>query len=372
MTIRKVILREINLPLQSPFVTSHGTITHRRSLIIELMDGDGYTGWGECSALEQPGYLPETLDTSLSALQNWLIPALLKHDFFHPNEIQPYFDKSIRGWNFAKATLEMAVWDLFARQKEIALAQILGGVQQKVAAGIVLGIEDDLHRLIEKAQEAVTKGYKRLKIKIAPGNDYAALQALRRKLGVNFDIAADANSAYTRADLEHLLRFDDLQLSMMEQPFGWDDHFDHAELQKMLQTPICLDESILSFADCQTMHAMQSGRIVNLKPGRVGGLTTSLKIHEFCLKRNIPLWCGGMLESGIGRAFNIALASLPGFTLPGDLSPSARYFERDIVLPEWQMDAQGFVAVPFDRPGIGIEVDRDYLTFVTVGEWQFQ
>ncbi|KAA3659982.1 MAG: o-succinylbenzoate synthase [Calditrichaeota bacterium] len=371
MTIKNVVLREINLPLRQPFVTSHGIIPHRRSLIIELIDNDGHIGWGECAALETPGYLPETFDSSLLVLQKWLVPVIRDRHFSHPGEVSSFFDKSIRGWNFAKAALEMAVWDLFAKKQGSSLADLLGGVQKKVAAGIVLGLQDNLRLLIEKAEEAVAAGYQRLKIKIAPGNDFAILHALRKEFGEKIDLAADANSAYTLADTKNLQRFDEFKLSMIEQPLAWDDHADHAVLQKNIQTPICLDESILSLADCQTMHAMQSGRIVNLKPGRVGGLAPSLKIHEFCQKRRIPLWCGGMLESGIGRAFNIALASLSGFTLPGDLSPSTRYFKRDIVVPEWKMDAQGFVVVPFKKPGIGVDVDRDYLKRVTVDEWNF-
>ncbi len=338
---------------------------------MELVDDDDVSGWGECVALEYPGYLPETIDTALFALQNWLAPALVQYEFSHPAEIADMLDKSARGWHFAKASLEMAAWDLAAKKTGKPLAKLLGGTQKKVAAGLVLGMQETPRILLKKAFAAKDEGYRRLKIKITAGKDLEYLHFLRKNLGDDFDLAADANSAYSKTDFHHLQRFDPLSLSMIEQPLGWDDHVDHAELQKIIKTPICLDESICSPAACRTMLTLGSGRVVNLKPGRVGGLRNALKIHDFCRKNQIPLWVGGMLESGIGRAFNVALASLPGFTLPGDLSPPGQYLERDLVVPPWQIDQQGFVMVPATKPGIGVDIDQNYLAKMTVGNWCF-
>ncbi|KAA3616529.1 MAG: o-succinylbenzoate synthase [Calditrichaeota bacterium] len=372
MQIREITLREIKLPLREVFAASHGEIRTRRLIIVEMRDEENRSGWGECAALETPGYLPETIDISLIALKNWLAPAIIKMNFSHPKQFAEFIAGIARGFNFAKASLEMASWDLFAKDREKSLAELFGGTRKKVAVGKVIGLQKSPQILVEKAIAAVEKGYKRLKIKIMPDADLAYFHALRSSLGQDVDLAADANSAYSSADFSHLQKFDAFNLSMIEQPLGWNDHFHHAELQKVLNTPICLDESICSFADCQTMLAMGSGKIVNIKPGRVGGLVEALKIHDLCVKKDIPVWCGGMLESGIGRGFNIALASLPGFTLPGDLSPSTNYFRNDIVSPEWQMDESGFIAIPYEKTGIGCEVNLDYLEKVTVGKFKFK
>jgi O-succinylbenzoate synthase len=257
----------------------------------------------------------------------------------------------------AKAALEMGCWGLAAVHDGVPLAESLGGTRDRVATGISLGIQPTPDALVERARAARAAGYNKIKVKIAPGADVPFVRAVREALGPDVHLMADANSAYTLADADHLAQLDDFDLIMLEQPLGQDDLVRHAALQRRMRTPICLDESILDVQRAEDMIALGSGRIVNIKPGRVGGYASSLAIHDLCKANGIPVWCGGMLESGVGRAYNIALASLPNFTLPGDLSPSARYWERDIVTPEWTMDSEGMVRVPRDVPGLGIEVD---------------
>jgi O-succinylbenzoate synthase len=275
-------------------------------------------------------------------------------------------DAGIRGHKMPKAAVEMGWWALDALRRGVSLAESLGGSRRQIATGISLGIQPDPQTLVDKVRDAVAAGYRKVKIKIKPGADVEYLAAVRDALGPGPELMADANSAYTLADVEHLRRLDAFGLLMIEQPLAWDDLVRHAELQKHLETPICLDESITGLAQAQDMLSLKSGRIVNVKPGRVGGFAASRAIHDLCHGNGIPVWCGGMLESGVGRAYNVALASLPGFTLPGDVSPSARYWERDVVVPEWTMDENGRVDVPWDRPGLGVEVDRDRIENLTV------
>lgn len=372
MKISAIELREIHLPLRAPFRTNHGTIGDRRLLIVELQSEDKITGWGECSALAWPGYLPETIDGSLLALQKWLIPKMLEIEFQHPAEVAAILDNHVRGWEFAKAALQSAAWDLAAKAAAKSLAEFIGGQRKNVDVGLVLGLQDSPQKLLEKARAGIAAGYRRIKIKIKPGHDLEYLQALRQEFGDDFDLAADANSAYWLDHFEHLQKLDAFNLNFLEQPFGWQDHISHAKLQKLITTPVCLDESLRSLDDCRTMFALNSGRVINLKPGRVGGIKATLDIHNFCRKNKLPLWCGGMLESGIGRAVNIALASLPGFSLPGDLTPPDRYLQSDIIATPWHMDAQGQIAVPHDRPGIGVQIDRDSLEKVTLTTWRFR
>jgi O-succinylbenzoate synthase len=260
----------------------------------------------------------------------------------------------------------MGVWELAARLQGVPLARLLGGTQTRIPVGISLGIQRDPAALVERAAAAHAAGYRKIKIKIQPGSDIEYIGAVREALGPAAALMADANSAYTPADAEHLARLDEFDLMMIEQPLDSEDLVRHAALQQRLRTPLCIDESITSLERAEDMITLGSGRIVNIKPGRVGGFGPALAIHDLCARHGIPVWCGGMLESGIGRAHNVALASLPNFTLPGDLSPSARYWERDIVLPEWTMDAEGMVEVPLTAPGIGVEVDRDRVEDLTV------
>ena len=266
----------------------------------------------------------------------------------------------------AKAAVEMGCWAVAAQQASVSLSSILGGTRDRVQTGISLGIQRTPEALADKAMVARAQGYRKIKLKIKPGADVEFVRAVREALGPDADIMTDANSAYTVDNVRHLEKLDRFGLIMIEQPLGPEDLVRHAALQRRLRTPICLDESITDVERAEDMIALGSGRIINIKPGRVGGFTSSKRIHDLCQANSIPVWCGGMLESGIGRAHNIALASLPNFTLPGDLSPSARYWERDIVTPEWTMDAEGMVAVPLERPGIGVEVDRDRIDDLTV------
>ena len=265
----------------------------------------------------------------------------------------------------AKAAVEMGCWGLAATSDGVPLATRIGGTRDRVATGISLGIQATPAALVERAHAALAQGYRKIKVKIAPGADVAFVRAVRDALGADVHLMADANSAYRLHDADHLAELDAFNLIMIEQPLGVDDLRQHAELQRRLRTPICLDESITSVDRALDMIALGSGRIVNIKPGRVGGYAASRAIHDVCQQHKIPVWCGGMLESGVGRAYNVALASLPNFTLPGDLSPSARYWARDLVTPEWTMDAEGMVPVPRSAPGIGVTVDMDRVDDLT-------
>ena len=366
LRLRRVALREIRLPLREPFRISSGVCTERRILLLELEDASGAAAWSECVAGELPNYSPETVDTAWHAVREWLAPRLLGHDIAEPRQVHALLDRDVRGHDMAKAGLEMGCWAVVAVARGMPLARLLGGVQRRVPVGISIGIQDDPEALVDRARAAAALGYRKVKLKIRPGADVEYVRAVRDALGPGVALMADANSAYTLADAEHLARLDAFALTMIEQPLGDDDLVRHAALQRRLETPICLDESITSIERAEDMLALGSGRIINIKPGRVGGFAPSIAIHDLAMRHGIPVWCGGMLESGVGRAHNVALASLPNFTLPGDLSPSARYWERDIVRPEWTMGPDGMVDVPLDRPGIGVEVDRDRVDDLTV------
>ena len=375
-----VHLREIRLPLATPFVTSAGRVDTRRLLLLELVDASGARSWSECVALERPTYTPETVDTARLALREWLVPRVLGRSFDHPADVHRALTNAARGHAMARAALEMGCWGLLAEMRGAALAELAmeasgadGERRAVVATGVVLGMAESVDALVAKARSAVDAGYRRLKIKIGPGHDLEPLAALRAALGPEVVLWADANSAYHPADADHLARLDPLALGLLEQPLAWDDLRRHAELRRRLATPICLDESLDSLARVEDMLALGEQDddavpwIVNLKAGRVGGWTEALAIHDLCASRGIPLWHGGMLESGIGRAYNVALASLPGFDLPGDLSPSARYWQRDLVTPEWTMDPHGDVAVPRGT-GLGVEVDGERIAAMAVWE----
>ncbi len=362
----RIRLLEIHLPLKEPFQISSGVVQNRRIMLVQVIDADGAEGWGECVAGEYPNYHPETVDTAWLAIRQWLAPKLFERSFDHPMEIYPWLQRDIRGHHMAKAAVEMAVWELAARKAGQSLSRYLGGTRDKVAVGISIGIQPTPDALVEKVREAMAAGYRKAKIKIKPGADVAYVRAVRETLGPDVPIMVDANNAYTLDDADVLRTLDQFHLMMIEQPLAWDDLLQHAKLQQTLQTPICLDESITGVERAHDMIELQAGRIINIKPGRVGGFTSSKQIHDLCQQNNIPVWCGGMLESGVGRAHNVALASLANFTLPGDISPSSRYWQRDIVVPEWQMDAEGMISVPVDKPGMGVELDMDYLDHLTV------
>jgi o-succinylbenzoate synthase len=366
LRIDTVTLREIRLPLKEPFRISSGVVSERRICLLELTTDDGITAWSECVAGEQPNYSSETIDTAWHAIREWLAPRLLASSVNSAADVFALLDRNIVGHNMAKAALEMGCWDVEARQKELPLSKLLGGTRDRVATGISIGIQASPAALVERARAAFAQGYRKIKVKIQPGADIEYVAAVRNALGESVHMMADANSAYTLADADHLAKLDAFDLIMIEQPLSRDDLVRHAALQRKLKTPICLDESITSVDRAEDMIALGAGRIINIKPGRVGGFTVSKGIHDVCARASIPVWCGGMLESGIGRAHNVALASLPNFQLPGDLSPSARYWERDIVIPEWTMDADGMVHVPLSASGIGVTVDIDHVEDLTV------
>jgi o-succinylbenzoate synthase len=369
--LRSVTLREIRLPLREPFRISSGTVQVRRILLLELEDRGGAVAWSECVAAEAPNYSYETVDTAWLALSTWLIPAVLDRDFPAAPAVHRALEAAARGHRMAKAALEMGAWGLEAELSGVSLSLLLGGERERVEVGVSLGIQDTPEALAERACREVAAGYRKIKLKIAPGADLEFVRAVRDAVGSDVSLMVDANAAYRESDTPRLLELDDFALSMIEQPLDGEDLLRHAELQRRLRTPVCLDESITSVDRAEDMIALRGGRIINIKPGRVGGLTASRGIHDRAREAGIPVWCGGMLESGIGRAYNVALASLPNFTLPGDLSPSRRYWAEDIVEPEWTMSPDGLVDVPRDRPGIGVEVVRSRVEALTTREERY-
>ena len=366
ITVTGIRLREIRLPLLEPFQISSGVISQRRILLTELTDASGITVWSECVAGEAPNYSPETIDTAWIAISEWIAPRVLGVGFAHPGDVHDALDRDFRGHNMAKAAIEMGMWAIGAEQAGLPLARFIGGTRETIATGISLGIQKSPAALVDKARAAIEQGYRKVKIKIKPGADVDYVRAAREALGADAPLMADANNAYTLDDVDRLAALDALDLMMIEQPLAWDDLVRHAELQRRLETPVCLDETITSLDRAIDMHTLGAGRIINIKPGRVGGFGPSIAIHDFCEQHGIPVWCGGMFESGVGRAYNVALASLSNFTKPGDVSPSARYWERDVVTPEWTMDSTGMVQVPLSAPGIGVAVDVDRVDDLTV------
>jgi o-succinylbenzoate synthase len=368
LRLERLTLREIQLPLREPFRISSGTQTTRRILLLELEDAGGATAWSECVAPELPNYTAETIDTAWLAIRDWVAPRVLGRSFAEPSEVFSVLQRDFRGHLMATAAVEMGLWALDAERLGVPLAHRLGGIRSGVEVGISLGIQSSPGALVERAGRAVVAGYRKIKIKIEPGADVAYVRAVREALGPGAPLMADANNAYTLADTELLRELDEFGLMMIEQPLAWDDLTRHAQLQRRLNTPLCLDESITSLERAEDMVELGSGRIINIKPGRVGGFGQSLAIHDFCAANGVPVWCGGMLESGVGRAYNVALASLPNFVKPGDISPSARYWAEDVVSPEWVMSDDGLMAVPLDRAGIGVTVDRERIARLSVRE----
>jgi o-succinylbenzoate synthase len=368
MRIEQVELRHIRMVLVSPFVTSMGTEYDEEHIIVRV-DGEGITGWGESVAEGTPFYSYETVQTAWHILRDFLIPAILGKELSGIDEAISLYAQ-VRGHMMAKAGLEAALWDAFARSKNVSLSKMLGGVRNKVDVGVSIGIQSSEQALVKKVEGYLEEGYKRIKIKIAPGNDIQFVQALRKEFpGLRLQV--DANSAYTLDDISLFKKMDEYQLQLIEQPLGYEDIFDHSKLQRELKTPLCLDESIHSLDDTRAAIELNSCRIINIKPGRVGGFTESKRIHDYCASMNIPVWHGGMLESGIGRAGNVALASLPNFTLPGDISASKRYYVEDIVEPEFVVNKDGTMDVPV-KPGIGVDVNMKMLDKVTVKKEVFK
>jgi O-succinylbenzoate synthase len=354
-------IRLIRLPLNEPFETSFGKIDSRLIFLV-CLDADGLRGWGEVVASEEPRYSYETTRTALHVIRDFLAPALLTEPIKDLNDLAKRL-APFRGHNMAKAGLELAFMDLLAQVNQQSLSAFIGGELKRVAVGVSLGIQPAISRLLERVERYLKLGYQRIKLKIKPGWDLDVVDEVRRKYP-DILLSVDANSAYTLDDQTHLKMLDDFRLLMIEQPLQNDDLVDHAKLQRTMNTSLCLDESIISQRHAQAALELESCRIINIKIGRVGGYSEALGIHDLCLSQNIPVWCGGMLESGIGRAHNIALASLRGFTLPGDISASSRYFARDIISPEVTVTADGTVAVP-DGVGLGFDVDLDFIKHLT-------
>jgi len=363
--ITSIRLREIRLPLREPFRISSGTMVERRIALLELTDADGTTTWSECVADDTPNYTAETIDTAWLAITRWIAPRVLGRTFEAPGAVRAALETDFRGHLMAKAAVEMGIWGIAATQAGLSLARFIGGTQHTIPVGISLGIQASPEHLVEKVRDALAEGYRKIKLKVMPGRDVTYVRAVREAFP-DAPLMADANNAYFLDDPAALIAMDDLNLMMFEQPLAWEDIVRHASLQKLLRTPICLDESITSLDRAQDMVTLGAGRLINIKPGRVGGFAESIAIHDFCEANGIPVWCGGMLESGIGRAYNVALASLSNFQKPGDLSPSARYWAEDVVTPEWTMSADGMVTVPFDVPGIGVTVNVDRIDNLTV------
>ena len=367
-TLRSIELFLVRLPLVRPFTTSSHTKNHLDHILIRVTDQDGGQGWGECASASDPYYCSETSETSWHILRDFLAPEVLGLTWEHPDDAAKTWHK-VRGNNFAKAGLEMACWDLYTRARNEPLAGALGGTRKEIFSGVSLGIEPTIDALLEQVERFLNQGYRRIKMKIGPGRDVQYLTAVRERWP-DAQLMADANSAYTLEDPEHLqaLRaLDRLNLMMIEQPLGDDDIVDHARLQRALETPICLDESIHSVDDARKAIDLGSCGIINIKVSRLGGLSEAKRVHDLCVQRNIPVWCGGMHEFGIGRAANVAICSLEGFTIPGDVSASDRAYREDIVEPPIRAYA-GAIPVPFDRPGIGFEPEFDRIKARTLRE----
>jgi O-succinylbenzoate synthase len=355
MRIDRVELRLVRLPLVHFFETSFARI-HDREFIVVMVDGEGHRGYGECVTDRDPYYSAENSETAWHILTQYLVSRVLGIDFGHPREIFPALSQ-VRGHNMAKAGLEMAAWDLFARSSGVPLSQILGGHRTTIASGVSVGIQDSLAELGDKIAIELDAGYQRIKVKIKPGWDVDAVQTIRQRFG-DIPLMVDANAAYRLDDADHLAKLDTFDLMMIEQPLHYDDVHDHAQLQRRLRTPICLDESIHTVQMAAAAIAAGACRIINVKPGRLGGHGESIRLHDLCAAHDIPVWHGGMLESGIGRLHNIHLSTLPNFTLPGDIAASRRYFEPDLIDPPVELQMDGTIAVP-SQPGLGVTVAED-------------
>lgn len=362
MRIHKVTLREIRMPLLAPFETSMGRTTVRRILLVEA-EADGAIGWGECTASEDPFYSYETLETAWHILRDFVWPVVKGREYASAADVWDSLEH-IRGHNMARGGLETAIWEVEARSKGVPLWKLLGGVRDEIPCGVSIGIKQSLDELLLAVNTELLAGYQRIKIKVKPGWDEKPVEMLRQHHPL-IKLMVDANSAYRREDFPLLKRLERFFLMMIEQPLGYDDLYAHVELQKNMDTPICLDECIHSHAHALAAIEMGACRIINMKLGRVGGHTAARRIHDLCRERGVPNWCGGMLESGIGRAHNIAMSTLPNFTLPGDVSASARYWAEDIIEPAVTVTPQGTIKVPAG-PGIGFEPKRAMIEKLTV------
>jgi len=359
--IERLELALVTLPLVHFFEASFGRVFDKQFIIVRV-DGEGATGYGECVADRDPYYSSETTETAWHIISGFIAPRVVGVEFAHPADIFPAL-KAVRGHNMAKAAVEMAAWDLYARQRNEPLGRVLGGTRERIASGVSIGIQDSLDDLVRKVEQELAAGYRRIKIKIKPGWDLRAVEAVRARTGA-IPLMVDANAAYSLADAEHLAELDAFDLMMIEQPLEYDDMADHATLQRRLKTPVCLDESIKTVAIAREAIATGACRIINIKPGRLGGFAESIRVHDLCAAHGIPVWHGGMLESGIGRAANIHLSSLPNFTLPGDVAASKRYFNPDLIDPPIEVAADGTIPVP-TGPGLGVSIRADRMDAAT-------
>ena len=362
MKIEAITLREIQMPLVHFFETSFHRLYSRRILLVTV-HSEGVDGWGESVVGEDPYYSSEWIETAWPTLTHYLIPALLGQRLESARECPPLFAK-VRAHRMAKAALENALWDTEATQRQQPLWKLLGGTRREIPCGVSIGIQDSVEQLLEKIQTELAAGYRRIKIKVKPGWDVNVLERIRSRWS-DITLSCDANSAYTLDQVEHLRKFDQFNLLMIEQPLWNDDIYYHARLQKELRTAICLDESIVTVRSAAFAVETNACRIINVKVGRVGGFSEALKVHDLCHAHNIPVWCGGMLETGIGRAHNIALSTLPNFSLPGDVSASKRYWKEDIIDPEVTVSPEGMIAIS-DQPGTGYRVKTDLIEKLTV------
>jgi O-succinylbenzoate synthase len=361
MKVEAITLREIRMPLVHFFETSFGRTTERRILLVTAHT-DGPEGWGECVAGEDPFYSEESVETAWYALERYLAPAVLGKTIEKGSQSPALFAR-VRGHRMAKGALENALWDAEAQARKMPLWQLLGGTQQAIACGVSIGIQNSVDQLLEKIETEVAAGYRRIKVKCKPGWDIEIFERIRERWP-KILLSCDANSAYTLDQMDHLKKFDRFNLLMIEQPLWHDDFYFHAQLQKQLKTKLCLDEAIHGWRDAQAAIELGSCKIINIKVGRVGGLSEAIAVHNVAHRAGIPVWCGGMLESGIGRSHNVALSSLPNFVLPGDVSASKRYWKEDIIEPEVQVSGEGFITVP-KTPGRGFAIKADLIEKLT-------
>ncbi len=349
MRIDRIDLAIVRLPLVRTFRTSSSRKSFIDHIIIRA-EGGGFIGWGETASPSDPYYCPETTETCWHILHDFLVPAVLGKEWTEIAEVRAAYGK-VKGNNFAKSGIEMACWDLLGKSRGQSVASLLGGAATEIGSGVSLGIEDDIPSLMEQVDRYVGEGYQRIKLKIAPGWDIDVVRAVRARYP-DLPLQVDANSAYTLADLNHLKQLDNFNLLLIEQPLAHDDIIDHAQLQAALRTPVCLDESIHSADDARKALDLKAARVINIKVSRVGGLSEAKLVHDVCRERGVPVWCGGMHEFGIGRAANLAISTLPGFTLPGDISGSDKYYHEDIIDPSL-LAVDGLIPVPIS-PGLGI------------------
>jgi o-succinylbenzoate synthase len=362
MKIEAITLREIHMPLVHFFETSFGRTYTRRIMLITVHCG-GVDGWGECVAGEGPFYSSEWVESAWLTITHHLAPSVLGRTLESAADCGVFF-RNVRGHRMAKAAIENALWDAEAKQKGLSLWKLLGGSRKEIACGVSIGIQDSVEQLLDKIQVELAVGYRRIKVKVKPGWDVNVLEKIRSRWA-DITLSCDANSAYSLDQVEHLCKFDQFNLLMIEQPLWDDDIFYHARLQRELRTAICLDESIVDARSAAIAAETGACRIVNIKVGRVGGFTEAIKIHDICHEWKIPVWCGGMLESGVGRAHNIALSTLDNFSLPGDVSASRRYWKEDIIDPEVEVSPQGTIAIR-NQPGTGYRIKEDLIEKLTV------